>query len=264
MTAGKIILSIFFVRVFCILVLVLPIHIKAQETITINSGEWPPYLAENTPHYGFFSHIVTSAFQLESIKIDYKFKPWKRTFEEAKLGLVNASIGWSKTPEREENFIFSDPIIIGESVFFHLKAQAVNWQNFNDLTQYSIGGTLGYEYKFEHEPGLTIERVANDEINFRKLLKGRTMILPSDKEAGYMILNKHFRAEQISKITYNRKAYDQTSYRLIFPKNHPDSERLVALFNIGLKKLRQSGMFAQIIHAQEAGEYSNLLISENL
>jgi len=263
MITGKINLSIPFARLFCILVLVLPIQLNAQEIIKINSGEWPPYLSENTPHYGFFSHIVTSAFKLESITVDYQFKPWKRTFEETKLGLAHASIGWSKTPEREAEFLFSEPVIIGESVFFHLKTQAVEWQNYNDLRQYSIGGTLGYEYKFEHEPGVTIERVANDEINFRKLLKGRTMIFPSDKDAGYMILNKYFRADQISKITYDKKAYDQTSYRLIFPKNHPDSVRLLTLFNQGLQKLRQSGRFAQIIHAQESGEYTNLLLSEN-
>jgi len=245
-------------------VFILPLHLNAQEFITINSGEWPPYLAKNTPHYGFFSHIVTSAFQLESIKVDYKFKPWKRTFEETKLGLAHASIGWSKTPEREADFLFSEPVIVGESVFFHLKTQAVDWQNFKDLRQYSIGGTLGYEYKFEHEPGVTIERVSNDEINFRKLLKGRTLIFPSDKDAGYMTLNKHFRADQISQITYNRKAYDQTNYRLIFPKSHPDSERLLSHFNKGLKKLRQSGVFAQIIQAQEAGDYNNLLLSENI
>jgi len=237
--------------------LVLPIHSNAQEIIKINSGEWPPYLSESLPHYGFFSHIVTNAFQNESIKVDYKFKPWKRTFEETKLGFVNASIGWSKTPEREADFLFSDSVIVGESVFFHLKTQVVDWQNYQDLRKYTIGGTLGYEYTFEHDPLVVIERVANDEINFRKLFKGRVMIFPSDKDAGYMVLNKHFTTEQVSKITYDRKAYDQTSYRLIFPKKHPDSKRLLAIFNKGLKKLRQTGAFAQIIYAQELGEYTD-------
>jgi len=238
-----------------------PLTALPNESITITNGEWPPYLSKQLKHHGFVSHIVSDAFKLKSIDVNYTFRPWKRAFEESKSGRVNGSVVWSATDERKDDFLFSDPVIIGKSVLFHLKDKQIDWKKFSDLKKYKIGGTLGYEYRFEHEKGISIERVASDELNFRKLLWKRIELFPSDKDAGYIILNKHFSSEEISKITYHPLPYDQTSYSLILSKKHPDSVRLLSIFNEGLQELRASGRYNQIVSAQELGKYSDHIVT---
>jgi polar amino acid transport system substrate-binding protein len=233
----------------------------SSETITITNGEWPPYLSKQLKHHGFVSHIVSDAFKLKSINVNYNFRPWKRAFEESKSGSVNGSVVWSATDERKVDFLFSDPVITGKSVLFHLKDKQIDWNKFSDLKKYKIGGSLGYEYSFEHERDVAIERVASDELNFRKLLWKRIELFPSDKDAGYIILNKHFSSKEISKITYHPLPYEQTSYSLMLSKKHPDSVRLLSLFNEGLKELRASGRYNQIVIAQERGKYSGQVVT---
>ncbi len=244
------------------LLLVLPSQrVLAAETITITNGEWPPYLSDQLQHSGFVSHIVSDAFKLKSVNVNYKFRPWKRAFEEARNGTAHGSVVWSKTKEREQDFLFSDPVIIGKSVLFHLKDKKVDWNRPEDLAKYKIGGTLGYKYSFEHLSNIVIERVTSDELNFRKLLWKRIDLFPSDKDAGYVILNKHFTQQEITQITYHPLPYDQTSYSLMLSKKHPNSKHLLALFNAGLKELKASGKYSQIISAQESGKYKELYVS---
>ncbi|WP_250657869.1 substrate-binding periplasmic protein [Alkalimarinus coralli] len=250
-------------KILLLYIAISPFYSNANETITITNGEWPPYLSQSIDHNGYVSHIVSDAFKLKSINVKYLFRPWKRAITEAKNGAANGSIVWSVTEDRIKDFLFSDPVIIGKSVLFHLKEKPISWNSFEDLAQYKIGGTLGYEYRFEHAKKVTIERVASDSVNFRKLLSGRIDIFPSDKEAGYLILNKQFSVDDITKITYHPVAYDETSYSLMLSKKHPDSVRLLKVFNEGLQALRASGKYQQIIAAQQSGKYRSHVVTRH-
>ena len=64
--------------------------IFCQSKIRITNGEWEPFLSENSSEYGFGSHIVTEAFKLEGIEIEYGFFPWTHGFETAKSGDLEA------------------------------------------------------------------------------------------------------------------------------------------------------------------------------
>ncbi len=54
------------------------INVRAAETIRLTNGEWQPYLSKDAPHHGFASHIVTEAFALVGVEVEYGFFPWKR------------------------------------------------------------------------------------------------------------------------------------------------------------------------------------------
>ena len=48
---------------------------SADEVITLTSGAWLPYLSECAPHHGVVSRIVTEAFALEGVRVNYIFRP---------------------------------------------------------------------------------------------------------------------------------------------------------------------------------------------
>src|SRR5476651_659039 len=108
----------------------------AQEVITLSNGEWPPYLSAAAPFHGPISRIVSEAFALEGVTVQYTFRPWSRAYAEAVSGSVNGSIVWSGPipgADRAKHFYFSDVVFEGESVFFHLKSYPFEWNRFDQL-----------------------------------------------------------------------------------------------------------------------------------
>lgn len=218
-----------------------------KEVIYITNGEWLPYLSENLEEYGFVSQIVSESFALEDIEVRYMFRPWTRAFEEARIGKFNGSLVWRSTPEREADFYFSEPVLIGETVFFHLKSLKFDWKSYEDLLTYRIGGAKGYTYTFQSHPDISIEYAANEQQNLKKLLARRIDLFPSDLEVGYAFLYHYFPSTETEMVTHHKKAFEITEYHLILSKRISDNKRYLALFNRGLKKLRESGRYDEIV-----------------
>jgi len=234
--------------------------IYAEDAIQITNGEYPPFLSENLKYYGAGSHIVTEAFKLEGIKVKYGFFPWKRSFNLAQRGEWDGTILWVKNQEREKNFYISDPVISGIYVFFHLKDYPFDWSTIDDLQNLEIGGTIGYHYgdafeKAETEKKFNVQRVPEDEQNFRKLLKHRIQLFAVGLDAGYDLLRKHYDSNTIQLFTYHPKPLKEVTSHLLLSKKVKKNQRLILLFNQGLKKLKESGKYKQFFEASRKGEY---------
>ncbi len=67
------------------------------------------------------NRIVTEAFALEEVKIEYGFFPWGRSLEYVKLGDWDATPYWSYNKNREKDFYHSDLILDDKTVFFTSK-----------------------------------------------------------------------------------------------------------------------------------------------
>lgn len=226
--------------------LLLSMNVRAVEVVTLTSGEWLPYISEKAPHYGPISRIVTAAFALEGVQVKYVFRPWSRAYAEAANGSANGGIVWSaarRDTDRRRDFLLSDAVFDGQSVLFHLKT--FEWDG-KTLEGKRVGGTAGYEYSFDKNPRIKIDRAAaSDELNFRKLLAGRFDLFPVSLDVGRHIMRTELSPEQASRITWDAKPYNITQYHLLLNKKNPDSGRHLALFNKGLKKLKDSGKYAE-------------------
>ena len=121
----------------------------AGEKVQLTNGEWPPLLSKELKNYGVVSHIVTEAFALEGIKVEYKFYPWKRALNRAEKGLADGSVIWAPTPKRVKAFYFSDPVIRNEKVFFYMKSHPFDWDTIDDLKGIIFGGPGPIKYDFE-------------------------------------------------------------------------------------------------------------------
>lgn len=201
----------------------LGLHAEKSETITLRSGEWPPYLSP--------------------------------TLKEAHSGQVDGTLVWRETPERAKRFAFSDVVLEAETVLFHRVDTPIQWTTFEDLAKYRIGGTLGYDYAIENGKGVIIDRVSDDDINFNKLLLGRIDAFPSDKETGYQLLRDRFSEAQQSQITHHATPIEVSSYRVLFSMLNARATKRIQQLNEGLNTLKDSGEYAQILEDQKAGRY---------
>lgn len=224
----------------------------------LSNGEWLPYLSEGLPHYGAVSRVVTEAFALEGITVKYVFRPWPRAYAEAQRGLVNGSVVWSVGPlttERAREFLSSDTVLESESVFFHRKGYNFSWAKDADLAGLRIGGVAGYEYRFEEVPGVRLDRAPTEELNFRKLVAGRVDVIPASLDVGRFILRTRFKPEEADGITVAPRHYNTTQYRLIMRRADPANAGYIERFNRGLRRLKESGKYAQYMADLAAGSY---------
>ncbi len=115
-------------------------------SIVIVTGNYPPAINEAENDNGYISRLVSDAFALEGIKVEFLFVPWARGLRMTRLGSEACIMYYAKTPAREKSFIFSEPLFEEEWLFFHLKSTPVKWQKLTDLSRYIIGATLSYTY----------------------------------------------------------------------------------------------------------------------
>ncbi len=240
--------------------LTLSMGVRAEETIRLTTGEYPPYVSETLQHNGYVSDIITKAFALEGITTEIRFYPWKRAYATAQKEKWDGTILWVKSPEREQAFYLSDPVAEGRVVFFYLKNYPFDWKTIDDLTQTKIGGTLGYVYGDDFENAEKIgkiktDRTATDAQNFKKLLARRFNIFPISQDVGYYLLYRDFTPEQIDLFTHHPKTLKISLYHLLLPKKHSRSEFLLHTFNKGLRRLKESGQYDQIFKDSQQGKY---------
>ena len=128
---------------FFLIILCTPL-VFADESILLSTGEWPPFISVTLKQKGFAARIVTEAFELEGIKVEYQFRPWARAYDEALYEKVDGTVFWSRKPKREESFLYSDPS---------------GWESYQNLFQ--VPSTRFFEPEPEpaRVPGLTVPLV---------------------------------------------------------------------------------------------------------
>ncbi len=247
-------------------VLMLFTPICAAETIQIAAEEYPPHTSEVLKYNGLDCRIVTEAFALEDIKVEYSFFPGKRAFFMAQNGKVDGTLPWVWRKDRVKDFHYPDPVIAADmETFFHLKSFKFNWNpdkpDYNDIKGLKIGGVLGYNYgnmfNEAEESGLIhVERVETISQNFEKLLTGRIQLFLSYDKRGSFQLHKSFTQEQINLLTHTPQNTQPTEkFYLILSKKGSKGDYFLKAFNRGLKLLKESGKYDQFIQESDRGDY---------
>ncbi len=232
----------------------------ASETIRLTSGEWPPYFSKDLKHYGVGSRIVSEAFALEGIKVEYGFFPWKRSLILAKEGEWDGAVGWEMSSGKEPDFFASNQVWESPWVFFHLKSYPFDWKTFDDLKNVSIGGTLGYMYtpgflEAEHSGKIKVERTRADTLNFKKLSAGRIDIFPQSIDVGYFQLRSLFDQKTVALFTHHNTPLGKHAEHLLLSRKHDRNKQMIEIFNNGLKKLKESGKYDLYFEESRRGEY---------
>lgn len=232
----------------------------AEETVHLANGEWAPYFSKNLKYYGIGSRIVTEAFALEGIRVKYSFFPWKRALKIAQDGDLHGVVGFEINSERASFFYASDNVWEAPWVFFHLKTYQFDWKTFDDLRAKKIGASLEYMYtpeflEAEHSGMISVDRAPTDLMGFKKLLIGRLDIFPQLVDVGYYQLEKLFDTKTVKLFTHHPTPIGKHTEQLLLSKKHEQSKRLIIVFNRGLKRLKDSGLYEKFIEESHRNEY---------
>ena len=229
-----------------------PTITAAKEVIRLTAGEWRPFISETMENYGPFTQVVTEAFALEGVAVQYRFFPWKRAVRLAREGVWDGSIAIVHTQERETVFWYNtEPVMVGRRVFFHLKERPFDWSGIEDLAGLHIGATLEYYYGAPFEMAektgrIRVDRVPTDLQNFGKILRGRVDIFPLTREVGLYLLRTEFSPEEAARVTHHPLPLSAIPFYIILSRKVEKNERLLEAFNRGFRRLKESGRYDRI------------------
>ncbi|MDH4583131.1 amino acid ABC transporter substrate-binding protein [Pseudomonas sp. BN415] len=224
----------------------------AAEEVRLTNGEWAPYLGARLPHQGVASRIVEEAFALEGIEVKWEFYPWARSIHLAERGERTGTAVWLRSPEREARFFISEPVVDSTYYFFHHKNHPLDWQQVSDLKGRQLGGALGYDYgadfqRAESHGQIKVKRLSGEEQGLRMILAGRLDAFPMDKVVAFALLNDKFSSAERAEISFHPHPLRSDSLHLMLSREVPGNAELIARFNKGLSKLRESGKVAHYL-----------------
>ncbi|MEO4047470.1 transporter substrate-binding domain-containing protein [Pseudomonas sp. CAU 1711] len=227
-------------------------HATAADEVRLTNGEWSPYLGQNLPHHGVASRIVEEAFALEGVRVHWEFYPWARALRSAERGKSDGSAVWLRSPEREQAFFISDPVVESGYYLFHHKDKAFDWRQVGDLAPLRIGGAIDYDYgesfqQAERDGLIQVRRLSSEEQGMRMLLAGRLDVFPMDKVVAFDMLYSKFSREERAQLSFHPLPLRSDSLHLLLSRKVAGNAERMELFNRGLKALRDSGKVSQYL-----------------
>ena len=166
--------------------IVCPTYSKEQH-LAVATLEYPPYTGKELPHYGYVSHIISSALESVGYTTSYTFLPWSRALLGAEAGDFDIVSFASYNPERKQNFIHSEPFGNEVIVFLASKKRVPKqWSEFSDLAEFRVGATRKYTYSPEFWEFVNSTRygpsiVNTDMQNMMMLVMDRIALFPIDQ-----------------------------------------------------------------------------------
>lgn len=234
--------------VLCILsLLALGGSVQARE-ISMLTVEWAPHYGSELPEQGLTTAIVKAAFKAGGHRSEVEFTPWARALKEVETGNSDVVMGAYHNQDREQSYIFSDPIY-----FLHLGLIARpglgvrEFETLRDLAPYSIGISRGFANSEEFDAATYLDKhVATfPNLNIRKLFRGRIdMAVMNFDLFRYEAKKEGF---CISDVEFMEPPLETHGLYLMASRQISDGEEIIQDFNRGLDEIRKNGVFDRIV-----------------
>jgi polar amino acid transport system substrate-binding protein len=219
---------------------------KEIETVKLVADPYPPYQYEqNDTVKGIDHDIITAAFKEYHIETKTRLFPWEVCIEQMESAKADGIFQITPTPERKKAYLFSHPIRTARAVFFRKAQISIGFNKDEDiltqLKRYKLGVLAGYSYDpmidSLREPVKT--EVKSQEQLLEDLLDREFDLAMMDLGvASYLIEKMHIDGiEQVQGYQIARQLH------VAFQK---DLGEFVHLFNVGLQKIKEKGLYNKI------------------
>lgn len=224
-------------------------YVRAAE-IEILAVDFPPYEIEKPQNNlrGFDVEVVEAAFGRVGGNASFKFVPWKRALRMSQSGQSAGLLTCAKAPEREASYLLSDSISSATAGIYTSKdyvGAALNSPDGLALLEGTITVVAGYSSEiYLKELGITYDVSSTDVAAIKKIVNGRIDAFLTSKE------NTDFLMQGLD--VEGKLLFHQIEQRLLYlciSRKWPNADRLLDQFNIGLKQLRDEGIYDKI-HAR--------------
>jgi|GEM_PF-2757811 len=220
------------------------------QVVSLVATNYAPYYFADLTNQGFVDEIISQAFALADIESKVNYYPWKRSFELAKFGVTQGIFTISKSSEREEIFLFSEPIIDINIRLLTKKSNSAlpsKYVNIDSLLPLVLANNKEYKLpeSLENEK-LNFISTIDDETAIRVLLSNRVDLVVIDEDVANYLIHKHF-MEHKDALRFFGPPMAKIPQYLAVAKSLDNAQEIIDAFNQGLNSLKNSGTFARII-----------------
>ncbi len=216
--------------------------------ISMLTVEWAPHYGSELPEKGLTTAIVKAAFKVVGHSSDVDFIPWARALKEVEEGKADIVMGAYHNKEREQSYIFSDPIYFLELGLIARPGLGVSkYKTLHDLTPYSIGISRGFANSEEFDSASYLDKhtATFPNLNIRKLFRGRIdMAVMNFDLFRYEAKKEGF---CISDVEFMEPPLETHGLYLMASRNILDGDNIITDFNRGLDTIRKNGEFDRIV-----------------
>jgi polar amino acid transport system substrate-binding protein len=223
---------------------------RPGEPLPMATVDFPPfaYTAPDGRSMGASTQIVMEAVSRMGYEPVVDTLPTKRAQQMTIEGAYSALFPVTKSRARAEYCVFSEPVSYFADVFFKRKSDKIVWEQLDDLGDYVIGATEGYNYApvFLHairDGRLKIDFVVSGSPelqHLRKLVKGRIDLAICERSVCAHLLKKH--EPELDSLDFIFKSIGPLrGFHVCFSRKWPGVESIAASFNQEMRKLRQEG-----------------------
>ncbi len=221
----------------------------AQEReIVIGTSLWPPYADPKLPGQGLAISIVNAALEQAGYRVSVRFEEWERTLADAKAGETPVIAAAWRSPERERDFVFSQPYLTNEIKFLKRRDTPFEYRTLDDLKGLRIGVVYGYAYSpdFDRAGGFTRAPETHVVPNILELLTGNIDLQVGDERTLRYELVRHFGKRRHELVFLPRPLATRELY-LAVGRTHPGALAIVDDFNRGLSRIRRDGTYRKLL-----------------
>ncbi|MCH8497801.1 MAG: transporter substrate-binding domain-containing protein [Marinobacter sp.] len=230
------------------LVLVWGATAQAEDVLLVTGNNYPPFADESLPEAGVLTALVRAVFERMGYQAHMKHMPWNRA---QKMVLDHDALGtfpYVRDAEREQRFLFSEPLYIDTEVYFVRADAAIQFQRPADLRGLKLCRPVGYSVASLQpvlENNLVDMWTTQDlETCFRLLEFGRIQLVPIGRSVGRAQV-----AEQFGDPDYFPTLDPPISHNglhLMIAKDYPGAEALIRAFNQQLRDMEADGTKAAL------------------
>lgn len=221
----------------------------AQPVRLVTGDNFSPYAGQVLPHGGMLTEVVQRAFAAAGKDTALSWMAWKRGYALTKLGEFDATFPYARSHEREQDYLYS-ALLYGDmrSVFARPGSDIDPGSpaSFRGRTYCLPVGFLVYPQigALQKEKALRVERPGSLADCARMLALGRVDFYIADRLSGDASLREAGVGGRVVRLA---KPFEQAAFYLLVPKSRPGAVDLIAGFNAGLKRLRESGEYERIV-----------------
>ncbi|WP_230400424.1 substrate-binding periplasmic protein [Zooshikella ganghwensis] len=238
-----------------------------RPTIVLSSLNWAPYIGQDMPDKGYVYEVVKEAFARSGANVDVLFFPWARALHVARHGHVDGLFPEYYDKERKTEFIFSDPFPGGPVGFYKRRDRDIKFSSdpqknlskaLQDLKEYKFGVVRGYintkefddadylKKEFDDADYLKKEESISDNVNLKRLYKDRVQLIFIDKYVAQYIIATRYPWYSLE-LEFMNPALEIKELYIVFSKKAKDYQKKLALFNSGLKQIKEDGTMEEIM-----------------
>lgn len=211
------------------------------------SNEFPPYVGKELPQQGFYAALVRRVLAEQGLELELHFQPPARAHASVAAAQFDAAFPMLRTPEREREFLFSDPLLLVRSYLFVRPDSPI--AGLGDLP-----GKRSCHLQDSNQPepvqrlvdagSVKVERVAQMFQCFEMLTRGRVDFLALSDYGAWAAA----RLATAGPDGFKRVGapLSQGLLHLVWPRAEPRSAARAAAFNKALTELRRRGVTAQL------------------